>query len=322
MKITGSESKTYEPLYWTDGNNFAAADGKTYNKNEIGMTQYQITGIKHVPVAVPAANYQAFCQAYTVMQNGETLAGGYSEQQLKAYQEVACVTASTNGLKAAALSGSTWSFGTRKTGTESGILGQTLTAAENVTAAVKSSSQFGDFIRVDLTGDGYGALGSMMQTVVWKYYGDSETALATYGTKFAADNWMHKSMGIQLGLTESLRCQLPEGTDGTGKWMVTVYALGYEDYTVTVDVQPGDLHGSKALPMTVEQKTQLENLKDQAAALIPENYNADTASEALKTLKEHYDEAVALLNNENATCAEAEELINELPGLIASASAT
>ena len=322
VKITGSESKTYEPLYWTDGNNFAAADGQTYNKNEIGMTQYQITGIKHVPVAVPAANYQAFCQAYTVMQNGETLAGGYSEQQLKAYQEVACVTASTNGLKAAALSGSTWSFGTRKTGTESGILGQTLTAAENVTAAVKSSSQFGDFIRVDLTGDGYGALGSMMQTVVWKYYGDSETALATYGTKFAADNWMHKSMGIQLGLTESLRCQLPEGTDGTGKWMVTVYALGYEDYTVTVDVQPGDLHGSKALPMTVEQKTQLENLKDQAAALIPENYNADTASEALKTLKEHYDEAVALLNNENATCAEAEELINELPGLIASASAT
>lgn len=43
-----------------------------------------------------------------------------------------------------------------------------------------------------------------MQAVKWTYYGNDRTrskALATYGTKFAADNWMHKSMGIQLGLT-------------------------------------------------------------------------------------------------------------------------
>ena len=59
-------------------------------------------------------------------------------------------------------------------------------------------------------------------------------ALQTYGTKFAADNWMHKSMGIQLGLTKSQRCQLPEGYDGTGYWTLTVYALGYEDYYCTV----------------------------------------------------------------------------------------
>lgn len=45
-----------------------------------------------------------------------------------------------------------------------------------------------------------------------------KTALATYGTKFAADNWMHKVNGIQLGLTDSLRCTLPAGTDGTGFW--------------------------------------------------------------------------------------------------------
>ncbi len=44
------------------------------------------------------------------------------------------------------------------------------------------------------------------------------TPVRKFGTKFAADNWMHKSMGIQLGLTDSLRCQLPEGTDGTGYW--------------------------------------------------------------------------------------------------------
>lgn len=320
VTITGSGSKTYEPLYWTDGSNFVAADGKTYNKSEIGMTQYEITGIKYVPVSVAAENYQAFCKAYTVTQNGEALVGGYSEKVLESYQEVACVTADTNGLKEATLNGSNWSFGARSTGTDSGILGQDLTKAKNVTAEVKASSQFGDFVRVDLNGDGYGALGSMMQTVVWNYYGDSDTVQASYGTKFAADNWMHKSMGIQLGLTESLRCQLPEGTDGTGKWTVTVYALGYEDYTVEVEVQSGDLHGSKVLPMTDEQKAQLEALKTQADALIPEDYDAENASEALKALKEHRDEAAALLSKEDATYAEADELIQELPALIAAAS--
>ena len=38
-------------------------------------------------------------------------------------------------------------------------------------------------------------------------------------------------MGIQLGLTDSKRCQLPEGTDGTGYWTITITALGYEDVT-------------------------------------------------------------------------------------------
>ena len=54
-----------------------------------------------------------------------------------------------------------------------------------------------------------------MYAVRWDYYGDGDTVLATYGTKFAADNWMHKSMGIQLGLTQSDRCQLPEAQTAT-----------------------------------------------------------------------------------------------------------
>lgn len=73
-----------------------------------------------------------------------------------------------------------------------------------------------------------------MQAVKWTYYGNDNTrtnALATYGTKFEADNWMHSKQGIQLGLTDSVRCQLPKGTDGTGYWSLTIYALGYEDYT-------------------------------------------------------------------------------------------
>ena len=155
-----------------------------------------------------------------------------------------------------------------------------------------------------------------MQTVVWKYYGTDEsntTPLATYGTKFAADNWMHKSMGIQLGLTDSLRAKLPEGKDGTGKWTITVYALGYRDTTYEVTVTKDNL--PKAVePMTTEQRTQLTNLAKQAKDLLPNYPDTSTTNEA--ELKKHYDEAAALLENKDATSAAAAELIGELPGLI------
>ena len=39
-------------------------------------------------------------------------------------------------------------------------------------------------------------------------------------------------MGIQMGLSDSARCQLPEGTDGTGYWTITIRALGYADTVV------------------------------------------------------------------------------------------
>ena len=83
-----------------------------------------------------------------------------------------------------------------------------------------------------------------MQAVKWTYYGNDSTrskALATYGTKFAADNWMHKSMGIQLGLTNSIRCQLPKGYDGTGYWSLTIYALGYADSTYNFEATDANI---------------------------------------------------------------------------------
>ena len=85
----------------------------------------------------------------------------------------------------------------------------------------------------------------LKEAVKWTYYGQDSTrtnALATFGTKFAADNWMHKVNGIQLGLTDSYRCQLPEGTDGTGYWTVTVYALGYEDYSFDIQTEKNNLY--------------------------------------------------------------------------------
>lgn len=104
-----------------------------------------------------------------------------------------------------------------------------------------------------MTTGNYGDLGAHMQSVEWAYYGNDSTytnRLANYGTKFAADNWMHKSMGIQLGLTDSIRCQLPENTDGTGYWSLTVYALGYEDYTVNFEATKTILYPKRLLQAT------------------------------------------------------------------------
>ena len=126
-------------------------------------------------------------------------------------------------------------------------------------------------------------------------------------------------MGIQLGLTDSLRAKLPDGTDGTGKWTITVYALGYSDTTYTVNVTADNLP-QKVDAMTDEQKTQLTALKDAAKELL-DNKSADeyksVAEAQWAALTEHYNEAVTMLAKADATSAEAEELLGELPGLIA-----
>ena len=157
-----------------------------------------------------------------------------------------------------------------------------------------------------------------MQTVKWTYYGNDSTytnAVASYGTKFAADNWMHRIMGIQLGLTDSARFQLPSGYNGTGYWKITVYALGYEDYSTTFELTAANVAGVSE-PMSEEQKKQLTALKDEAKELL-DAHGTDYSEASWKALKEHYDEAVELLANADATSAQAEELIGELPALIA-----
>lgn len=277
---------------------------------------YKITGIKYVPVAVDAADYQDFCKKYTVVKNGQSIQGGYGEQNLQAYTGVAAVDAATNGLKTVSKSGDAYTFSARQTGTGSGLLDQEqANDGTGVTTEVKKySGNYGEFLRVDLNGT-YGALGAAMQTVKWTYYGSDSTyttPVATYGTKFAADNWMHKSMGIQLGLTDSVRCQLPEGTDGTGYWALTVYGLGTSDYTTQFQVTAENLPSTVA-GITDEQKTELTNLIATAQELSAKNPSNKAA------LDEHIAEAQAMLNNADATQPEAAELIADLQGLIKAA---
>ena len=315
----------YHPVSWTDSNNFVDADGSTYNKTAIDMTSYNITGIKYVPVKVSSSDFADFCKQYTVTKNGEKLQGGYSELNLNAYTAVAAVDKDTNGLKEVTKKGDSFSFGARKTGTGSGIQGQPQkTADAGIAAAVKDySGSFGEMLRVDLdnTKDNtkyYGDLGGHMQTVVWKYYGTDEsntTPLATYGTKFAADDWMHKTMGIQLGLTDSLRAKLPKGTDGTGKWTITIYALGYSDTTYTVNVTAKNLP-KKVEPMTEEQRTKLESLRNEAKTLLDAAADQNNLTPKEAELEKHDKEIVELLKKSDAKTEEAKELIDEVPSLI------
>ena len=281
------------------------------------MDHYSVSGIKYVPVKVKASDYNDFRAKYSVVENNGTLIGGYAEGVLSSYEASANVTANTNGLKEAVKgSDGSFSFKARTTGADSGIKNQILQKAVKITPTVKDASgSYGEFLRVDLNGDDYGALGDKMQAVKWTYYGNDSTrtkALATYGTKFAADNWMHKSMGIQLGLTDSIRCQLPENTDGTGYWSLTVYALGYEDYTINFEATKDNIV-SKSVPASDEEKASLQKLVTEAESLKKDSYvDSSDKQTAFTNLQTELDESKELLNKKELTSSEVSEQITHL----------
>lgn len=256
--VIEGEKGTYSISHWTDANTAILTNGEkiTFTRGAIKisdgtedtMKDYKVYGLKYVPVAVKSSDFEAFKAKYSVVENDGTLIGGYEENDLKAYEVTASVDKNTNGLKTAEKqSDGSFTFTQRNNnGSSSGIKDQDLKTADlnNMGATVKDASgSYGEFLRVDFK-ENYGDLGANMQAVKWTYYGNDSTrskALATYGTKFAADNWMHKKMGIQLGLTDSIRCQLPEGTDGTGYWSLTIYALGYADSTYNFEATDANI---------------------------------------------------------------------------------
>lgn len=311
---------SYEISYWTSANDAVLTDGTTVKLNQpergqitkadgsvVEFDHYTIVGLKYVPVAVKAADYEAFKSQFKVVEDGSTVAGGFGEKNLQSYSAVADVTAETNGLKEAVKgSDGTFTFKARANGTGSGLKDQALQTASNVTATVKEASgSYGEFLRVDITGDGYGALGAKMYAVRWDYYGKGDTVLASYGTKFAADNWMHKAMGIQLGLTDSYRCQLPKGTDGTGKWKLTVYAMGYADTTFEITATEANIVKPEA---GAADTTALKAAVERASALKEADYTADS----WKAMQLELDEAKELLAKENPTQAEVDEATTHL----------
>lgn len=317
--IVAEDGSRYPIATWVDQNTIKLTDGKTvgFKKGTItkadgttvDMDHYEVYGLKYVPVAVRTEDYAAFCQKYNVVTNDGVLEGGYGEVQLSAYTATAAVTADTNGLKYAVKNGDSFTFEARKTGADSGIKDQAQKTATNVTPTVKDASgSYGEFLRVDITGDGYGDLGANMQAVRWDYCGDDATGtkvLRSFGTKFAADNWMHKAMGIQLGLTDSLRCQLPEGTDGTGYWRLTVYALGYADYSFVVQATDANIVKPAENPADT---TALTKEVETAKALAENDYT----KESWTAMQTELQEAEELLAREDATQAEVDEALEHL----------
>lgn len=309
-KDANENEKEFAVSYWTkeDNNNvLVLTDGTkitdfsrgkfTYDGVAYTMTSYDVTGMKYIPVAVKNDDLADFESKYTVVKSGEEVKGGFTENNLQSYSLTANLDENTNGLKYAEKNtDGTYSFSQRNVGTTSGIEGADLQKAENVNIEVKDGDDvgsYGEYIRVDFKGDGYGALGSKMYAVRWDYYGDDNSynnKLVSFGTKFASDNWMHKVMGIQLGLTDSYRFKLPENTDGTGYWKITIYALGYEDYTVNFQITANNLPAQSTDEL---DKTELQKLVDQANALNENDYTVDS----WKDLKTELDESVDLLAN-------------------------
>ena len=317
--IETNDGQSYNLAYWKDKTTFVTTDGREVVIGDIksNIKDYKVTGLKYVPVKVKTADLSALKEKYAVVENGGTLRGGYGEGNLSSYEVTANVTDNTNGLKEATKNDDgSFEFSARKNdGAESGLKDVSLKKAD-VTPSVrkttderKNTGAFGDFLRVDLDGN-YGDLGANMQAVEWTYYGSDSSrtnAVATYGTKFASDNWMHKSMGIQLALTESERCQLPAGTDGTGYWKLTVYALGYEDYTYEFEVGADNL-ALEEKEASAEDLAALQAKVTEAEGLTESDYTADSWSNLQTELQESKD----LLAKEKPLEAEVKEQITHL----------
>ena len=320
--IYAADGTTYTVSHWSDdGKTFYLPDGTAYGWNRgtitkpdgttVKMDHYEITGTKYVPVRVATKDLDDFCSKYAVVKNGGQLVGGYSENKLVSYDLTAAVDANTNGLKYATKSGDGYTFSAAHKGSGSGIAGADQKTASGLTVTVKSGSDvgsFGESIRVDLNGN-YGELGSRMQSVVWTYYGDDSTytnAKAAYGTKFAGDNWMHKSMGIQLGLTDSLRAQFPEGTDGTGYWTITLRALGYADTVIQFQVTSDNI--AKHELASAEDRAALQAVVSEAQSKVKSQYTAASYAD----LQTELDESVELLAKTTLYKADALEQVAHL----------
>lgn len=301
----------------TDGTTYTYAKGVFTAKNGSSFTQkdYEVTGLKYVPVKVRTADLDSLKVKYTVVENGGELIGGYGENQLKSYESIADVTANTNGLKTAEKQeDGSFTFSARTTGSYSGLKDTQLATAD-VTPDVKAGDKvgsYGEFIRVDFNGN-YGGLGSAMQAVEWTYYGNDDTytnPVRVFGTKFASDNWMHKSMGIQLGLTDSLRCQLPENTNGTGYWKITIYGLGYADYSYNFEVGTENIATLKTA--SAEEIAALKDKIDEAKALNQSKYTTDS----WKKMQDELEESEDLLKSENPLKSEVNEQVKHLTDAI------
>lgn len=114
-------------------------------------------------------------------------------------------------------------------------------------------------------------------------------------------------MGIQLGLTDSLRCSLPSGYDGTGYWSVTIYALGYEDYTYNFEATAANIV-TPQVPADETSKKALSDKVSEADKLNHELYTVKTWS----NMQSELNEAKEALVKTDLMQSEAKEALSHL----------
>ena len=85
---------SYEISYWTSANDAVLTDGTTVKLNQpergqitkadgsvVEFDHYNVVGLKYVPVAVKAEDYEAFKSQFKVVEDGSTVAGGFGENK-------------------------------------------------------------------------------------------------------------------------------------------------------------------------------------------------------------------------------------------------
>lgn len=140
--IKAENGKEYNVSYWeADGKTAVLTDGSKikFEKGAITelasgetttMTEYDVLGLKYVPVKVKTSDLADLKASHRVIENGSTLEGGYTEQNLVSYKDlVAEVTENTNRIKTATREDGSFSFSAKAAGTESRNKDQALKTA-------------------------------------------------------------------------------------------------------------------------------------------------------------------------------------------------
>ena len=125
---------------------------------------------------------------------------------------------------------------------------------------------------------------------------------------------LHKDMGnFTVGEemhTDSLRCQLPENTNGTGYWKITIYGLGYADYSYNFEVGTENIATLKTA--SAEEIAALKDKIDEAKALNQSKYTTDS----WKKMQDELEESEDLLKSENPLKSEVNEQVKHLTDAI------
>ena len=112
-------------------------------------------------------------------------------------------------------------------------------------------------------------------------------------------------MGIQLGLTDSIRCQLPKGYGRNWYWSLTIYALGYADSTYNFEATDANI----VKPDTnAGDKTKLNELVSSVKDLNKSDYTEKSWNSFETELKEAKD----ILAKEAPNQAEVDEAVKHL----------